>query len=137
MKTNLDLKFKMNDQFEKEGIDVEVAEGVFFKVKRFGGFNSQKVKAAVNEYLKPFAKKIEANALAPEKEYEIQVKVFVKSCLVGWSGVKEENENGELSDIPYSEENAIKLLIRLRGLFDTLVAEATNEANYKEVLGNG
>ena len=135
MKTNLDVKFKINDQLETEGINVEVADGVTFKVKRFGGFNSQKVKAAVNEYLKPYSKKMENGTLPPEKEYEIQVKVFVKSCLVSWSGVLEEI-NGEMVAVEFSEQNAIKLLLNLRSLFDVLVAEATNENNYKEVMGN-
>lgn len=135
MRTNLDKKFKMDNGLEQNGVWVVVAEDVEFLVKRFGGFNSQKVRAAMAEYLKPYAKKIEAGTLSPEKEHEVGVKVFVESCMADWKGVKEEVD-GKLVDIPFSNENAIKLFCQLPELFSTLVSEAQNSENYKEILGN-
>jgi hypothetical protein len=135
MKTNLDRKYKMDTSLEQNGVWVVVAEDVEFLIKRFGGFNSQKVRAAMAEYLKPYAKKIENGTLSPEKEHEVGVRVFVESCVADWKGVKEEKD-GSLVEIPFSNDNAIKLFCDLPELFSTLVTEAQNSENYKEVLGN-
>lgn len=136
MKTNLDKKFKMDTGLEKDGVWVQVAEGTEFLIKRFGGFNSQKVRAAMAEYLKPYAKKIESGALDPVKEHEIGVKVFVESCVADWKGVLVEGPDNTLVQLPFNSANATELFCSLPELFSTLVTEAQNPENYKEFLGN-
>ncbi len=127
MKSNLDSIFKTNKSLESEGIWLDISEEVGFKVKRFGGYNSSEVKLALSKLYKPYAKMIENNALSESKEREINVRVFVESTMTDWKGVE---IDGKIAD--FSIENAVKLLLGLPDLFDTLVKHASDYSNYKE-----
>lgn len=131
MKTNLDLDFKTNTELETDGVWFEIKDGVKFKCRRFGGMNSQKVKAVSSKYFKPFLKQIELGTLSDEKSREITVRAFVESCLVDWQGVE---VDGAL--LPFSIENAYKLLIGLPALAETLIKYSSEMQPYKEELGN-
>jgi hypothetical protein len=131
MKTNLDKAFKNNDGLEKDGIWMEISEGVGFLVGRFGGFNSPKIKTALAKHYKPYARQVENGTLSSEKEREISTKVFVESCVIGWKGIEIDGKIAE-----FSKEAAIQLLTSLPELNDALVQYATDTKNYREDLGN-
>lgn len=129
--SNLDSYFKTDEEAEKKsGVDFAYGPAKF-RCLRFGGLNSQNFKAAMAKEYKPFAKQIELNALPEEKDREIAVKVFVKTSLIGWSGVE---MNGE--KVEFSEENAVKLLLSLPELFASLAVQASDFKNYQADLGN-
>lgn len=136
MKSNLHAAYETNSDFELNGIDLVVSDGVSFRVKRFGGKNAAQVKKLSAKYYSPYAKAIENKTLPESKEREIYVKIFVESCVVGWNGVKDD----EGKDIEFSLSNAFDLLIGLPELFDTIVSHASSVANFRkeelEVLGN-
>lgn len=129
VKTNLDHLFKTNAEEETNGVDFEYGS-VKFRCKRFGGRN-QALKAALATEMKPFSRQIELGTLSDSKEREIAIKVFVKACLVGWSGVQMDGK-----DVEFNEDNAIKLFTALPDLYNDLVKQASNIDNYKEDLGN-
>lgn len=131
MKSNLDQFFKSDKEAEESGIWFEIKEGVGFKVKRFGGYNSSPIKAALAKHYKPFAKAIEMNAMPEEKQREIQLKVFVDSCVIDWKGIEIDGK-----EEPYSKDACVKLLMSLPNLAEALVSHAADSANYKEDLGN-
>jgi hypothetical protein len=131
MKTNLDSAFKTDTSLEIEGVWFEIQDGVKFKCRRFGGMNSQKVKAISAKYLKPFLKQIELGTLSEQKSREITVKSFVESCLVDWSGVVVDGV-----EAPFTVESAIKLLVELPALAETLIKYSGEMNPYKEDLGN-
>jgi len=130
MKTNLDGLFKTDKAQEQEGVVFQLGETTF-TMKRFGGFNSPLVRKAMAKYHKPYAKQVEMGTLSFEKEQEIMAKVFVEGSLMGWSGLE---VDGEMVD--YSKEVAVKLLIELPDLMNTLVEYASNADHYREDLGN-
>jgi hypothetical protein len=130
-KTNLDTAFKTNSELEMDGVWFSTTETTSFKCRRFGGVNTQKVRSASAKYFKPYSKQIDANALSDEKQRELTVKAFVEACLVDWRGVE---VNGK--ELPFSIENAVKLLTALPALTDTLIKYTTEMDSYKEVLGN-
>ena len=131
MKTNLDSLFKTNETIEQEGIWFEVATGVAFLIKRFGGYNSPKIKAALTKYYKPYARQIENGTMDQAKEKEIMVKVFVESCVLDWKGI-------EIDGVatPFSTAECVKLLVALPEMSDLLIQYATDYKNYKDDLGN-
>lgn len=131
MKSNLDSMFKADTQHELEGIWLEIADGVRFKVKRFGGKNSEQVKKMMAKHYKPFARLFEKGLLPEEKQREIYTTIFVKSSMLDWEGIEIE---GELQ--PYSEEKAIELLKSLPDLSETLIEYASDVQNYAVDLGN-
>jgi hypothetical protein len=131
METNLDGFFKTDAKSETEGVWFDYPNGAKFLIRRFGGLNSTKTKAIIASHFKPYARKIEMGTLSPEKDKEISVTVFVKSCLIDWSGVVLDK-----ADQKYSEEKAVELLLLLPALYEDLVKQASNIENYKVELGN-
>lgn len=132
MKTNLDSLFKTNSNMEKDGIWFEVSIGVSFRLRRFGGANSNKVAQAMTKYHKPYAKLIDSKKLSEEETSEIMAKVFVDCCLVEWKGVKDE----EGKDIPCTFENGVALFKSLPELFTTLFNHCQGVDSFREDLGN-
>jgi hypothetical protein len=131
MKTNLDSLFKNDKGLEENGIWFEIKEGVGFKIKRFGGFNSQSIKAALAKHYKPYAKMIEAGSFPPDKEREITLKVFVNACITDWKGIEIDGKAAE-----FSHDACLGLLMSLPELADALVKYASESQNYREELGN-
>lgn len=129
--SNLDSLYKNNEKFEKEGIWFSVSDDTAFLVRRFGGYNSHKVKSAMARYYKPYARMIELGTLGEEKEREIMLKVFIESSIVGWRGVKIDEK-----EVEYTFDAAFNLLKKLPDLADSLLAYASESKNYREELGN-
>ncbi len=130
MKTNLDF-LKTSKTYESEGVWFELSEKTGFLVARLGGANTQKVKQATAKHFKPYARMIENGLLDAQKEREITLKVFIECCLLDWKGVEIDGEA-----VPFSKEAALKLLLDLPELADTLSAQAQDSKNYREDLGN-
>lgn len=110
---------------------MDLSEKTGFLVRRFGGLNSPKVKAAFARFYKPYARQIEAGTLDEKKEKEITAKVFVDSCLVDWKGVEIDGQ-----EVKFSHEAAVKLLLALPDLMQSLQNHALDANNYREDLGN-
>lgn len=132
METNLDSLFKTDSKLEQEGIWLDITADTGFHVRRFGGENNPKVKAALARHYKPFARLIENDTMSEKDQRAIMVKVFVESSMIGWKGV----DMGTEKNVPYSQDAAIKLFIALPILFDTVHKHATDFASFKEDLGN-
>jgi hypothetical protein len=132
MKTNLDKYFASDEKSETEGVWFELTDGVSFKVKRFGGSNSTKIKYLQQKYLKPYARQIDKGLMDDKKERQLYVKIFVEACMVDWKGVVDDNND----EVLYSQENALELFTNLPDLFDFLVASSTDDNSYREDLGN-
>ena len=81
MKTNLDKFFKTDESLEEKGVWFEIAEGVRFLVRPMKATNPQ-IKSAIATHYKPMAHQVEKGTIDPKKAEEIQIKVFVKACLV-------------------------------------------------------
>lgn len=131
MKSNLDKIFKSDKGLEKDGVWFSYTETTSFLIRRFGGFNSTKVKAALAKYYKPYARLIEMGTIPEEKEKEIMVKVFVESSIVSWKGIEIDGK-----EVEFSVDAAVKLLIHLPELSESLLEYASDSKNYREDLGN-
>lgn len=130
MKTNLDQFFKTDKALEKDGVWFDISSDIGFLVRPFKQTNPR-VKAAMANHYKPYARQIELNSLDLAKQFEINIKIFIDVCLVEWKGVEADGKPLELTT-----ENAIKFFTGLPDLFDTLWKHSTDFTNYKEDLGN-
>lgn len=131
MKTNFDLDFKTDESLETDGIWIVYPNKAEIKIKRFGGSNSQTVRAIAAANFKPYSRQIEMGTLPQKKDREITITTFVKGCVVDWKNVFIDGV-----ETPYSEETAIKLLIGLPELYEHLLKESQKMDNFKESLGN-
>jgi uncharacterized coiled-coil DUF342 family protein len=131
MKTNLDKLFKTDTKMESEGIWMMISETTGFLVRRFGGSNEHRVKAAMARHYKPYARLIQNDTLPKEKEDELLTRIFVESCLMDWKGVEIDGK-----DTSFEKETAVGFLLALPELRSSLQSYATDSQNYKEDLGN-
>lgn len=132
MKTNIHGMFSTDKSLEDNGVWFDFGNDIKFLVARFGARNT-KLKKVMAKFYKPFAKQIESGTLSMDKEKEIMTHVFVHSCLLNWEGIKDESSG---SEIPFSLDAGVELLISLPELSDTLFKYAQDSDNYKEALGN-
>lgn len=130
MKSNLDKHFKQDSSQEKDGIWFELDGGIRFRLRRFGGSNTELKKAMVRHY-KPKARLIEKGLLSEAEERSIVAKSFISACMIDWEGVE---VDGEL--VPYSFDVAVELFKGLPELLETLMEYAQDSENYREEVGN-
>ena len=119
-------KYKQNKSLESEGITFQVGDAKFL-VRRYD-VKVPEVRAAYEKAIKPYVKKIKANLVEAEEAMDIEREMFVKTCVIGWEDVV--NENGE--SIPFSVSNAIELFKDLPDLYTDLKNYASDRENYKE-----
>jgi hypothetical protein len=131
MKSNLDKFFKNSAELEENGVWFDVSDGVGFLCRRFGGYNSEKVKKSLAKHYKPYAKQIELGTFPREKQLEIMFRVFVESCVIDWKGVEIDGKQE-----PFSVEACVKLFCSLPDLGDTIVEHASKSDVFREDLGN-
>lgn len=132
MKTNLDTHFKSNEKLEKDGVEFILNdEGSCICVRRFGGVNEHKLKAALAKHYKPYAYQIDKGILSPEKEKEIYARVFAETSIVYWSKISIDDK-----EVEFTVENAVKLFTALPDLFATLRKYSEDIQNYRDDVGN-
>lgn len=104
-------KFKTDSEMETSGIWLDYGD---FKIRiaRAGGANVR--------YEQALAKHVQKNKLAVKTESlstndirKILIEVFADTVILGWEGLTDENEQL----MPFSRENAIKVLTDLPELF--------------------
>lgn len=139
MKTNLDKRYKTNEKEELEGNWFDVGDGAAFRLKRYGGANASALVASTAKWKKPFSRQIEMKTIDPEKLKEINIRIFVETCLVDWKGIQTQQGEGDeakMVEIPFSSDNALDLFRSLPGLMDSLFVICVDDANYKGDLVN-
>lgn len=130
MKTNLDKLFKVDADLEKNGVWFEISDTTAFLLRPFKATNPS-VKAAMAHLYKPHARQIEMGTLADDKAIEINIKIFVKACLVTWRGVEIDGKEEE-----FTPELAVEFFKALPDLFLALWNHTQDFKNYREEVGN-
>jgi hypothetical protein len=130
MKSNLDKYYKGSEELEKNGVWFEISDKTAFLIKPFKGSNP-KVKSAMAVQYKPYARQIEMGTLPEEKVTEINIRIFVSSCLVDWRGVEIDGV-----ETKFDVDTAVKLFKELPDLFMALFDHSKNNQNYREDVGN-
>jgi len=134
MKLTLRQIYGKDRKLVTEGFEYKIPNSnVVFKLRQYDSIlNEQLTKEAANKEFRPYSKKLEDGSLSSEKQLEIAVRVFVTVSLVSWSGVVD--DNGQ--DIPFTVDNAVKILCEYEDLFKELIRQAKDSRNYLESMGN-
>lgn len=117
--------FGTDKQKERDGIIIDYGDGITFRVARMGDSNSAYMKH-LRAVTKRYKHQIETDTLPVEKMQEIQLEAFVRYVLLGWENVLD--ETGQ--PIPFSEENAKKLMEDMPDLYKDLVSQASEFTNF-------
>jgi len=107
---------------ESEGVweDLAFLSGARVKIARFGNPESTKM---MRRLRKPYEKALRAGRDLPDdKQEQILNQVIAKTIWLDWEGINVSNEKGEIVHLPFSIENALKLLEddRLKDLRDEI-----------------
>jgi hypothetical protein len=103
---------------EVEGIWQNIGDGVSVKVARIGSTEYQKEFQRIS---KPHKRAIRRGVLNDDVAEKLLIKVMAKTVLLDWKGLEEDGK-----EIPYSEENAVRILTDYRDLRD-YVSDIAND----------
>jgi len=115
-----DLKkmFGTDKSKEIEGTWNDIGENVRVKVARIGNPEYQKEFQKIS---KPHQRAIRRGSLNNEVAEKLLIRVMAKTILLDWEGLQEDG-----ADVPYSYENAVRILTEYRDLRD-YVSDIANE----------
>jgi hypothetical protein len=118
--------FETNSVKEKAGITLDYGIYGKFRVARAGGTN-KRFAVYYNERLKPVRRLADAGKLPEEQAQRILAEVWAETIVLGWEDVKDRDE----SQIPYSKEKCVELLIKLPDLFADLREQSSLMVNFQ------
>lgn len=124
--TNLYDMFGTDEDFEREGIWYAFSEETKFRLARAGGANLRFAKS-LEAKTRPYRRQIENESIDNELANNLLLEAFVETVLLDWQGVKDRDGN----DLPYSKDNALKLLKDLPDLYLELRTEAARLSNFR------
>jgi len=135
MSTNLHKIFATDTQAEQEGREVEVTDGVHFRVR---SQNSDRVRKWSSRRSKKNRKYLVGNGEIPIKvQDEDEISMVCEVLVVGWRGVKD----AEGKDIAYSTEACRKLMTELPPLRRQIILLSALEETFRKeeteaIVGN-
>ncbi len=128
-------QFKTNSQKEVDGIRIKFDEVVnedgttpVFIISRMGKGNKPYQKN-LEARVRPYRRQIELNTLANETSEKVFLNVFVDTILKGWENVQDENN----VEIPYTRENAIRVMSDLSDVYERLQEESKIASNFRDL----
>jgi len=126
--------FETNPKAEKEGVLFPCGTNndgsqCKFRLARAGKAN-KKYQKVLQAAMKPHRHAIDNDALKEEIAEEVMLDVFIKSILIGWDNVQDE----EGKTIKYSQEKAKELMQQLPDLYDTLDKASKKAATFRDAI---
>ena len=124
-------QFKTNSDKENQGTSIHFGKNddgsdIVFILARMGKSNKAYAKE-LDRQISPIRRQIQLNAVSESQSDAIMLDVFVKTVLLNWENVQDENN----TNIIFSIENAKKLLTDLPDLYEELQSQAQNISLFK------
>lgn len=114
--------FKTDEKKEQEGVWVDLDENSRVLIARIGNDHYNEI---LRKKAKPYRAAIRSNSLKDTILKKLMIEVIAESVLLNWEGI---TEKGEV--IPYSRENAIRLLTTYKEFLNLI----TNIAEESELF---
>lgn len=109
------------------GIWLAFPDGREINVLRAGGSNKAFIRA-FSKATRPYRRQIERGTMDPDKSDDIMLRVYLDHVIIGWKGFTDENG----VEVPYSKEAAQYVFTRAREMFQEIVNQAGDAANFQE-----
>ncbi len=119
--------FETDSTMEQQGVVVDFGPYGRFKVARASG-NNIKYAQSFQKHNRPYQKMQRRGTMPEELARQVLAKVYAESILLDWEGVI--GRDGK--NIPFSKENAIKVMLDLPDLFTQIIAESQNAESYRK-----
>lgn len=129
--SNLFKTFKADENLEKSGVVLQYGtnsknQPIEFRIARAGGSNVRYTKVLEHK-AKPYRRMMQQDSLDRKISDRIMREVYAETVILSWSGVEDENDN----DIPFNQENVIKVLTDLPDLFTDIQEQANKLALFR------
>lgn len=123
MSKGFDLnQFRTSEELENHGVWRDLGNEARIKIARLGNAEFNKM---FGEMVAPYA---ETGAVVPEDvKKDITVKCLARTVLLDWEGVYDGDE-----EIPYSYDNAVRVLTELKDFRELVIRLAGNMDSFKE-----
>lgn len=126
--------FGTDPKLEQQGLRVEYAtenpeRPIVFILARAGGANKE-FSRVLEQLLRPHRQALRAKVVSKELEKAVELiymQVFARTVVKGWENV--DDENGK--SLPFTPDNALKVMTDLPQLYAALKSEAEDWTNYK------
>lgn len=125
-------QYKTNTEKEVTGVPVEVAVNddktvAVITISRMGQANKAYTKMLDRE-TKPYRRQIEMGSMSNDLADKIFKKVFAATVIKGWVNMRDEND----VELPFNEENAIKVMDDLPELYAELQEKAKSASMFRD-----
>jgi hypothetical protein len=117
--------FGTDTKKEQDGVWIDLGDGGSMKIARMG--NPDYIKE-FQKITKPHRQAIRRGTLSEEVSQDLLVQAMAKHILLDWKGLK----YNDGADIPYSVEEAKKMLSSLKDFRDYVTEMANAAENFKE-----
>jgi hypothetical protein len=130
--SSLFKQFKLDDSKLADGAEVTYAPNdngsvPTFVLARMANSNVKYTKE-LELQTRPYRRQIELETIDDMVSRELQLKIFCKTILLGWSNVLDEKNQ----TISFSFENAMSLMKKLPELYDDLSAQAKKASLFRD-----
>lgn len=137
---NIYQTFATDQLAEKNGITLDLGDGVTIAIRRAGGHNAAFARV-LEAKSKPYRRQIDLGTLDPDLNRRLMVEVYADTIALGWTGITDRSG----TELPFTRDNFIAVMTDLPDLFALVTEEANRLANFRaadieetaSALGNG
>jgi hypothetical protein len=127
-------QFETDTSIEREGLWLEYGsnsknEPIQIKIARAGGSNNTYLKLLEARF-KPYKRLIQNESLERPILEKVVREVYAETILLDWKGV----EDREGNSLPFSKDNALKLLNDLPDLYADILEQSTKSALFRKTI---
>lgn len=115
------------DKENGAGVDLDFGKLGVITINRAGGAN-KRFQRAVAELQQDYQDQISNDAIEDDEGFERLARVYAKTVLVGWKGIK--GRDGK--PLTFNEKNVVKLLTDLPDFFAVIRARAMEVATFRK-----
>jgi hypothetical protein len=116
--------FETNKDIERDGFALEYGPSTFI-LARAGGSNDA-YQRCVDRKMRPYRSAINSGTAQESTLRKVMAEAYSEKVVKAWDGVADRDG----VEIPFSQENCLKLLLDLPDLFDELIKESQRIANF-------
>jgi hypothetical protein len=124
MASKLYSRFSTDQNKEEAGVWVDFGDGVRIRIRRLNSRRSQEVR---NELNRPHADTIRRGPLPSDVAEELMLRQIARGIISDWEGV----DLGDGVSVPYTGENAYKLLKDLPEIRDHILQVSSEADNFR------
>lgn len=121
--------FATNETLEIEGVWQPIGGGARLKIARE---NNPKFVNLLRSKLSPYRSAAQRSALPQDESEKMMSEILAETILLDWENIEDVDENGQVISLPYSKENAFRMLQKYKEFKGLVIGLSSNVDSYRE-----